>query len=59
MRKKAICVTLVSHNEKVCTGREMAEALAKVELDEADAAAWYRDLQIARKTFKAPRNKQR
>jgi len=50
---------LVPDNEKVCAGRNLAEALAKVELSETDAAAWRRDLQTARKTLKAPANKWR
>ena len=45
---------LVPDNEKVCSGRDLAEALAKTELPEDEAAAWYRDLQTARKTLKAP-----
>jgi antitoxin (DNA-binding transcriptional repressor) of toxin-antitoxin stability system len=45
---------LVPDNEKVCTGRDLAEALAKAELPEDEAAAWRRDLATARKTLKAP-----
>jgi antitoxin (DNA-binding transcriptional repressor) of toxin-antitoxin stability system len=48
---------LVPDNEKVCTGRELAEALAKNELQQKEAAAWHRDLHAARKTLKAPRDK--
>ena len=50
---------LVPDNEKVCAGRDLAEALAKTELSEAAAAAWHRDLQTARKTVKTPANKWR
>jgi hypothetical protein len=46
-------------HEKVCRGRDLAEALGKAELPEDEAAAWHRDLQTARKTFKAPADKWR
>src|SRR5438034_7655127 len=35
---------LVPDNEKVCTGRDLAEALARIELTSEDAKAWRRDL---------------
>jgi hypothetical protein len=43
--------------EKVCAGRDLAEALAGTELPEGEARAWRRDLLAARKTLKAPVNK--
>ena len=45
---------LVPDNEKVCSGSDLAAALAKAELSEDEAAAWHRDLHTARKTLKAP-----
>jgi len=45
---------LVPDNEQVCTGRDLAEALARAELTSGDAKAWRRDLQAARRTLKAP-----
>jgi antitoxin (DNA-binding transcriptional repressor) of toxin-antitoxin stability system len=48
---------LVPDHEKVCTGRDLAEALEKVELSEAEAAAWHCDLQAARKALKPPADK--
>jgi antitoxin (DNA-binding transcriptional repressor) of toxin-antitoxin stability system len=48
---------LVPDNEKVCIGRNLAEALAKTGLSEDEARAWRRDLQTARKTLKAPADK--
>jgi hypothetical protein len=45
--------------EKVCTGRDLAEALAKTKLSEEEAKAWRRDLQTARKTLRAPADKWR
>ncbi len=48
---------LIPDNEKVCTGRDLAEALAKTELTVEEAKAWSRDLQAAFKTLKAPADK--
>ena len=50
---------LVPETEKVCTGRELAEALADVELPTAEALAWRKDLGKARKSLKTPENKWR
>jgi hypothetical protein len=46
-------------NEKVCVGRDLAEALAKTDLSQNEARAWHRDLLTARKTLKAPADKWR
>ena len=45
--------------EKVCSGRELAEALRKVELPADEARAWHRDLKFARTKLKAPADKWR
>jgi len=45
---------LVPDDEKVCVGRELAEALRKTELPEEEARAWHRELQAARKILKTP-----
>jgi len=50
---------LAPDNEKVCVGRELAEALSKVELPEDEARVWHRDLLAARKTLKTPTDKWR
>lgn len=50
---------LVPDDEKVCVGRELAEALAKTQLPEDEARAWHRDLQAGRKTLKAPADRWR
>jgi antitoxin (DNA-binding transcriptional repressor) of toxin-antitoxin stability system len=50
---------LVPDDEKVCVGRELAEALAKIQLPEDEARAWHRDLRAARKTLKAPADRWR
>jgi len=43
--------------EKSCTGRDLAEALAKVEPSTEEAREWSRDLGTARKTVKNPADK--
>jgi len=42
---------LVPDNEKVCVGRDLAEALAKTDLPENEARVWHRDLEAARKSL--------
>ena len=48
---------LVPDNEKLCSGRELADALAGIELETEGAKAWRRDLQAARKALKPPTHK--
>ena len=48
---------LVPDGDKVCTGRDLAEALT--ELPEDEAQSWQRDLLAARKKLKAPADKWR
>lgn len=48
---------LMPDYEKVCTGRDLAEALAKTDLSKDEAVAWRRDLHNARKTLKTPADK--
>ena len=48
---------IVPDGRKYRTGEELAKALAKVDLSEKDARAWYKDLQRARKSLKPPKNK--
>jgi prevent-host-death family protein len=50
---------LVPDGEKVCAGRELAEALSKTDLPENEARTWGRDLRTARRKLKAPRNRWR
>lgn len=50
---------LVPDGEKVCTGRDLANALSQVELSPDEARAWRRDLRTARKVLKAPTNRWR
>ena len=46
-------------NEKICLGRDLAEALARTSLPSDEAAAWHRDLKAARMTLKPPTDKLR
>jgi antitoxin (DNA-binding transcriptional repressor) of toxin-antitoxin stability system len=48
---------LIPDNEKVCAGRDLAEALSKAGLPENEARAWRRDLRTARRRLKAPSNR--
>ena len=50
---------LIPEGEKICTGKELAEALAQVELSPADALAWRKDLLKARKILKPIEDKWR
>ena len=45
--------------EKRCLGRDLARALAKVELPEQEARAWRRDLRANRKALRTPSDKWR
>lgn len=44
---------------KVCTGRDLAEALNTAELTAAEARAWRKDLRAGRKVLKQPVDKWR
>ena len=46
-------------DEKVCSGRELAEALAGTRLPAGEANAWRRALRRAHKTLKPPDDKWR
>lgn len=50
---------LIPDNEKVCSGRELAEAVKEVALSSGEAAAWSRDLRRAKKKLTLPKNKWR
>jgi hypothetical protein len=49
MRKIFISPRVTPDSKKVCTGRDLAEALAETKLPDEEAANWYRDLQKSRK----------
>lgn len=48
---------LIPETDKVCTGKDLAEALEKVELTPEEARAWHKDLVAARKALKPQRDK--
>lgn len=43
---------IVPDNEKVCTGGDLAAALAGVNLSDEEAGVWYRELRDARSRLK-------
>ncbi len=57
LRNGSPVARLVPDDERACTGRMLAEALAEVKLTEQEARNWRGDLRTARKTFKAPADK--
>jgi hypothetical protein len=59
LKNGAPVARLVPDGEKVCTGRDLANALRDVELTAEEAKAWRRDIGNARKTLKAPTNRWR
>ena len=50
---------LVPHKEKTCTGKQLANALRKVDLTAEEAKAWHRDLKAGRKMLKPPKDRWR
>ncbi len=50
---------LVPDAERVCTGEQLAAALARTELTPDEAKAWRKDLKAARKSLKSPKDKWR
>ena len=50
---------LTPDNGKVCSGRTLAEALAKTGIPDEEVRAWRRDLKTARKMLKVPADKWR
>jgi antitoxin (DNA-binding transcriptional repressor) of toxin-antitoxin stability system len=59
LRNGAPFARLVPDNERVCSGRELAEALGKIELTPEEARAWHRDLRSARNKLRKPKDKWR
>jgi hypothetical protein len=50
---------LVPDGEKICTGRDLAEALGRDSLTPAESGTWQKDLAKARKSLKNPEDKWR
>ena len=48
---------LVPESERVCTGRDLAEAMGKAEPSAEEARAWHKELAVARRRLAAPREK--
>jgi hypothetical protein len=41
-------------NEKICSGRSLAETLAQIKLPDGETRIWRHDLPVSRKSLKAP-----
>jgi hypothetical protein len=52
-------VNRTSHENvtKVCFGRDLAAAVAQVDLSDSEAAAWLKDLHDGRSSLRAPSDK--
>jgi antitoxin (DNA-binding transcriptional repressor) of toxin-antitoxin stability system len=59
LRNGSPVARLVPDDEKVCSGRDLAQVLDKSQLPTDEARAWHRDLRAARKTLRAPGDKWR
>jgi antitoxin (DNA-binding transcriptional repressor) of toxin-antitoxin stability system len=59
LKNGAPVARLLPEGEKVCTGRELADALEEIELAPDEARSWFRDLRSARKALKSPRDRWR
>jgi hypothetical protein len=57
LKNGAPVARLAPEPEKVCAGRDLAEALEDIELASDEARASHRDLQAARKKLKSPGDK--
>ncbi|MGA8878455.1 MAG: hypothetical protein WB555_23140 [Candidatus Korobacteraceae bacterium] len=54
LRNGSPVARLVPDSEKICTGHDLAEILARTRLTDAEFKAWRRDLRNAHRTLKAP-----
>jgi antitoxin (DNA-binding transcriptional repressor) of toxin-antitoxin stability system len=59
LRNGSPVARLIPDSEKVCVGRELAEALRRNELPAEEAKVWHRDLRGARKKLKVPADRWR
>lgn len=59
LRNGSPVARLIPDDERICTGRALAEVLAKARLTDREFRSWRRDLRTAHKTLKAPVDKWR
>jgi len=59
LRNGSPIARIVPDGKRYNTGKDLAEALAKVDLPEGEARAWYKDLQAARKSLRPAKDKWR
>ncbi len=57
LKKGKPVASLIPQTEKICTGKDLAKALERVELTPKEARAWQKDLAHARKALKSSRSK--
>jgi antitoxin (DNA-binding transcriptional repressor) of toxin-antitoxin stability system len=50
---------LMPESERLCLGRDLAEALGNARLPEEEASGWVHDLRAARKRIKSPADKRK
>ena len=51
------CARLTPETEKICTGRELSQTLAQVELPPSEARTWQQERIQARKTLRKPKSR--
>ena len=59
LRNGSPIARIVPDGKRYKTGKDLAEALAQVDLPEDEARAWYKDLQAARKFLRPVKDKWR
>jgi len=59
LRNGSPVARIVPDGKRRCTGAELAEALAQVDLSEEEARAWLKDLRGARKALRPPKDRWR
>jgi len=59
LRNGSPVARIVPDGKKGCTGPELAEALADLDLSKEEARAWRKDLRAARKALRPPKNRWR
>jgi antitoxin (DNA-binding transcriptional repressor) of toxin-antitoxin stability system len=57
LKNGAPVARIVPDHARVCAGHDLAEVLREIDLPVKDSEIWFRDLQIARRKLKAPKNK--
>jgi len=59
LKNGAPVARLVPHEGKKCTGKQLVDALRKIDLTVEEATSWRRDLRAGRKILKPPKDRWR